>query len=48
MEEEKQTPAAYLERRRKEIITSTASDIELINSARLGIEDYDFDTVQVI
>lgn len=29
-------------------MTSTASDIALLNSARLGTDDYDFDTVKVI
>ena len=45
MEEEKKTPAAYMERRRQEIIKSSASDIEIIKSARLGTDDYDFDSV---
>ncbi len=48
MEEEKQTGLTYLERRRQEIISSTASNIELINSARLGTDDYDFDHLQII
>jgi serine/threonine protein kinase len=33
---------------RKEIRSSTASIIEIINSARLGTKDYDFDSVQII
>ena len=48
MEEEKKTGAAYMERRRQEIISSKASDIEMINSARLGTDDYDFNSVNII
>jgi serine/threonine protein kinase len=48
MEEEKETGAAYMERRRQEIISSTASNIEILNSARLGADDYDFNSVKVL
>jgi hypothetical protein len=37
-----------MEKRRQDIISSTASDIEIINSARLGTKYYDFDSVQMI
>ena len=29
-------------------MSSTKSDIELLNSARLGTEDYDYDSVEII
>lgn len=48
MEEEKKSGFNYMERRRREIISSTASNIDLLNSARLGTDDYDFDTVKII
>ena len=37
-----------MERRRQEIISSTKSDIDLLNSARLGSADYDFESAQKI
>ena len=37
-----------IEQRRKEILSSTLSDIELLNSARLGTDDYDYDSVELI
>ena len=48
MEEVKETGTAYMERRRQEIISSTASNIEILNSARLGADDYDFDSVKAL
>ena len=33
---------------RKKIITSTKSNIELLDSARLGTQEYDFDSVDII
>ena len=45
MEEEKKTGPAYMERRRQEILSSKAKDIEMIKSARLGTDDYDFNSV---
>jgi hypothetical protein len=45
MVEEEKSGLTYMERRRQEIITSRASNIELIKSARLGTDDYDFETV---
>jgi serine/threonine protein kinase len=33
---------------RQEILSSTKNDLEFINSARIGTDDYDFDTVKVI
>ena len=33
---------------REEILTSTKTDLELLNSARLGTQDYDFDSVKII
>ncbi len=37
-----------IEKFRKEIFSSTKSDLELLNSARLGTDDYDFDSKKVI
>jgi serine/threonine protein kinase len=33
---------------RREILYSKKSDIELLNSARLGTDDYEFDSVEII
>jgi serine/threonine protein kinase len=33
---------------RQEILSSTKSDIELLNSARLGTDDYDYDSIEII
>ncbi len=33
---------------RQEVISSTKSDIELLDSARLGTHDYDYDSVDII
>ena len=33
---------------KQEIISSIKSDLELLNSARLGTDDYDFDSKKVI
>lgn len=37
-----------MEEMRQMIISGTKSDIEIINSARLGTDDYDFDSVKII
>lgn len=37
-----------MESRRQEIISSIKSDIDLINSARLGNSDYDFESMTLI
>jgi hypothetical protein len=37
-----------MEKRRQDIISSTASEIEIINSARRGTKYYDFDSAQII
>ena len=36
-----------MEKRRQEIRLSMGSNIEIINSARLGTDDYDFDPIQM-
>ena len=37
-----------IERFQQEIISSTKTDLELLDSARLGISDYDYDSVKII
>jgi hypothetical protein len=33
---------------RQDLLTKGKSDIDIINSVRLGTDDYDFDTVEII
>jgi hypothetical protein len=37
-----------IEKVRQEILTSTKTDLELLNSARLGTQDYDYDSLKII
>jgi predicted Ser/Thr protein kinase len=48
MEEEKKYFVPQIERLRQEIFSSDKSDIEILNSARLGTDDYDFESVKII
>ena len=48
MEEEKKQTATNVETLRQDLLSSTKSDLELINSARIGTDDYDFDSVKII
>ncbi len=48
MEEEKKSALTDIEKVRQEILTSTKTDLELLNSARVGTKDYDFDSVKII
>lgn len=47
-EEEKKSESSYIEKRRKEIISSTKNVIDIINSSRLGTKDYDFNSIKKI
>ncbi len=48
VEEEKKLSLSNIDQRTKEILTSTKSDIELLDSARLGTHDYDFESEKLI
>ncbi len=48
MEEEKKSASKDIEKVRHEILTSTKSNIELLDSARIGTDDYDYNSVKVI
>ena len=47
MEEENKQGVSNIEKLRQDLL-STKTDIEIINSARLGTEDYDFDSIKLI
>lgn len=48
MEGKKKEADAYMERRKKEIISSKASAIEILKSARLGSLEYNFNSLKSI
>jgi hypothetical protein len=47
MEEEKKQGVSNIEKLRQDL-KSTKTDIEIINSARLATEDYDYDSIKKI
>lgn len=48
MEEKKKLDLTDIEKFRQQIISRKISDLELLNKARFGIDDYDFDSIKVI
>ena len=48
MEEEKKQAVNCIEKERQKILSSTLSDLELLNSARLGTTDYDYESIKII
>ncbi len=48
MEEEKKEGPSNIEKVRKQLKSTTISDIDIINSARLGTYDYDYSTAKLI
>ena len=47
MEEEKKQAVSNIEKLRQDLLSSK-TDIEIINSARLGTEDYDYQSIKLI
>ena len=48
MEEEKKSEVTYVEKLMQELMSSTKSDIEILNSARPLYDDYDYDSIEMI
>ncbi len=48
MEEVKKEGLSNIEKVRQQLNSTTISDIDIINSARLGTDDYDYSTAKLI
>jgi hypothetical protein len=48
MEEVKQSRLTIIEKLREDLISSTKSEIEILHSARLGTDEYDFYDTDII
>ena len=48
MEEEKKQAVTNIEKVRQDLLSRFISDLELLNSARLATDDYDYESFKVI